>query len=90
MQELHHSPSNLLFTILSMLVGPLLISRLLPYLERLHLFTRAGIFQTTMATSDPRRWRNRLRDATPKWLRRRIIPFEFELERLAVEFCPEA
>lgn len=36
---------NLLFTILSFLAGPLLISRWLPYLERLHLFGKVPIFQ---------------------------------------------
>lgn len=38
---------NLFFTILSFLLGPLLISRMLPYIERLSLFKRLPAFQNS-------------------------------------------
>jgi radical SAM protein with 4Fe4S-binding SPASM domain len=38
---------NLLFTIISFLAGPLLISRLLPYVERLQLFKKIPVFQNS-------------------------------------------
>lgn len=38
---------NLFFTILSFLLGPLLISRTLPYVERLQLFKKIPVFQNS-------------------------------------------